>query len=372
MKRLIFACFFTAHSMLCVAQFWSTIGNTGNGFVLGQNDNNPLLFITNDLERMRLTADKGWLGLGLQVPQSVLHIHSNELKSPIAQVGASSPLLKVNPYHYAALQITNGQNGTAETDGLHVGTIDNDAFIKLREQGSLFFYTKNSLRMSIGENGEVGIGTQNYTARLNVVGMNQNALSLLAVGNANHVIAVKTTQATTQLLIAERSNQVFFSIDGNGTIRSGLANTTFNTGSAAGQSLNWGTSYLGFNARRQNNTWLLNTDGANNGGGVIWGNVAGDIYFAGVPSTGAAAKDLPDAQINSNHTHMVIKGDGNVGIGTKNTYGFKLNVCGKIRAKELNIEANNWCDFVFHEDYVLLPLDARKEHLLLKRNTCPI
>ncbi|QQT24835.1 MULTISPECIES: tail fiber protein [Sphingobacterium] len=47
--------------------------------------------------------------------------------------------------------------------------------------------------------------------------------------------------------------------------------------------------------------------------------------------------------------------DGNVGIGTT-TPTERLAVNGNIRAKEIKVESANWPDYVFEEDYKLIPL----------------
>ena len=50
---------------------------------------------------------------------------------------------------------------------------------------------------------------------------------------------------------------------------------------------------------------------------------------------------------------------GQVGIGTYNfATGYKLNVDGKIACEELKVElSEDWPDYVFEEDYELMPLD---------------
>lgn len=52
---------------------------------------------------------------------------------------------------------------------------------------------------------------------------------------------------------------------------------------------------------------------------------------------------------------LVIKSNGNVGIGTTNPMQ-KLSVNGTIRAKEVIVETSGWSDYVFAENYVLQPL----------------
>ncbi len=56
--------------------------------------------------------------------------------------------------------------------------------------------------------------------------------------------------------------------------------------------------------------------------------------------------------------------DGNVGIGTTDTKGFKLGVNGKIAATEVKVaEYANWPDFVFKADYNLPTLQEVENHI---------
>lgn len=54
--------------------------------------------------------------------------------------------------------------------------------------------------------------------------------------------------------------------------------------------------------------------------------------------------------------------DGNVGVGTDNP-SEKLSVNGNIRAKEIKVEATNWPDYVFANDYQLLPLTEIEKYI---------
>ena len=63
------------------------------------------------------------------------------------------------------------------------------------------------------------------------------------------------------------------------------------------------------------------------------------------------ATDINDLSVN-----------GNVGIGTLDTQGYKLAVNGTIRAKEILVESN-WADFVFKQNYKLPTLREVEEHI---------
>lgn len=89
-----------------------------------------------------------------------------------------------------------------------------------------------------------------------------------------------------------------------------------------------------------------------------------DINYAAViidgrNKTGARLFNNNVFAINSvNQNFFVVKGDGSIGIGTTDTKGYKLAVNGsgiftKVKVKSFNI----WPDYVFEEDFPLLPLN---------------
>jgi hypothetical protein len=88
-------------------------------------------------------------------------------------------------------------------------------------------------------------------------------------------------------------------------------------GSASGANLGYGTTYFALNASRQTGTtWSTSSDGSNNGGVIMYGNIFGDLRFSSIPSTGAANQSgITDATIAAN-TRLVIQSGGNIGIGT--------------------------------------------------------
>lgn len=61
---------------------------------------------------------------------------------------------------------------------------------------------------------------------------------------------------------------------------------------------------------------------------------------------------------------MLIDANGNVGIGTKDTHGYKLGVKGKIAAEEVKVALyGKWPDFVFEENYDLPTLAEVEAHI---------
>ena len=64
-----------------------------------------------------------------------------------------------------------------------------------------------------------------------------------------------------------------------------------------------------------------------------------------------SSSDMNDLSVN-----------GNVGIGTLDTQGYKLSVNGTIRAKEIKVDSD-WADFVFKKDYKLPTLREVETHI---------
>ncbi|MDR0828707.1 MAG: hypothetical protein LBN95_01150 [Prevotellaceae bacterium] len=66
-----------------------------------------------------------------------------------------------------------------------------------------------------------------------------------------------------------------------------------------------------------------------------------------------------DVDAGTNSEKFVIRGDGNVGIGIANP-NVRLDVRGVIRAEEVRVCLNQGCDFVFDNNYNLMPLKDLK------------
>ncbi|MBI4647702.1 MAG: hypothetical protein HY738_14220 [Bacteroidia bacterium] len=62
---------------------------------------------------------------------------------------------------------------------------------------------------------------------------------------------------------------------------------------------------------------------------------------------------------------LIIKEDGSVGIGITNPAN-KLDVCGTVRAKEIIVDEDDWCDYVFEDNYKRMTCEERE--MFFKKN----
>jgi len=96
---------------------------------------------------------------------------------------------------------------------------------------------------------------------------------------------------------------------------------------------------------------------------AVFGALNGHAYI----STGF---DIASDATGYRNQRLTVLTNGNVGIGTTNTRGFKLAVNGNIGADEIQVKANYWSDFVFNDDYKLKDLEE-VESFIEKNNHLP-
>ncbi|MDT8412020.1 MAG: hypothetical protein RQ875_06140 [Vicingaceae bacterium] len=208
------------------------------------------------------------------------------------------------------------------------------------------------------------------------------------VNNPNTIAYSVTDQTTNQDVfvvmgdgktgIGTATPSTTLEVNGNGLFTESLQvrtnQTKFMIGSAAGEDLGWGTSYIGFNAvRTANNTWETSSDFANNGGSVIYGDIFGSILFATIPTLassgggGTGQSNITDLDIK-NSVNLFIHRDGNVGIGIFAVNGAKLSVEGIIRARRVLVNATPWADYVFEPTYQLMTLTQLEEYITTNKH----
>ena len=296
---------------------------------LTSNENAGLNFWRNNSFNMGFNSalflsDGGHVGIGTTDPRARLDINGS-LKAQSAEIlgTVSANVLNVQKINIA---------DTLSANHLHAHSA-NISDLTITPEGNIGIGTSNPIqKLHIEGNtyldGNLGVGTGNPTQKLHVVGTTYL--------NGNVGIGTATPQAKLDVTGDIAATGTF-------TINKGNVGCV-SLGSATGQSLSYGTSYLGFNATRNNDLWALSGDGAHNGGGVIWSTVGGDIYFAAIPSTNGSSKTLTDAEIRNN-----IK--------------LHLSNTGKLKAKEVSVTLAGWPDFVFINEYKLLPLTEVEQYI---------
>ncbi len=182
-------------------------------------------------------------------------------------------------------------------------------------------------------------------------------------------------------VVAERMR-----ISSNGSVGIGTSNLIsafqlgsvqykFSVGKADGPNLNYGTTYMGFNAARSvgawsTATWTVEGDGYHNGGGVIYSDISGTVSIVPIASNGTSTQTLADADIKSKVAFRV-SGTGNVGVGVTDNSNwnlagstYKLAIGGGVIATAVTVKlAANWPDYVFKRDYTLPSLTDVKAYI---------
>ena len=215
------------------------------------------------------------------------------------------------------------------TSGINTGNA------RMFSSNSLFLGTNNTVHFSINPIGNIGIGTGNTSNRLRVLGQTTSSASVVRVSNsytgAADVIGVESTS----------SPMTGYGIGGY-----------FLGGYRGLHSIGDGTTYTGqVIALEASATGTAGTRigilGKATGGTINWAGYfdPGNVYIAHELRIGAAAF---------------------TGVS-----GYKVVVDGKILAEELRIKlSQNWPDYVFGEEYELMPLD-KLEACIKKTNHLP-
>lgn len=80
----------------------------------------------------------------------------------------------------------------------------------------------------------------------------------------------------------------------------------------------------------------------------------------------AGSKGIRITNLTDGREEMIFDGTGKVGIGTETMGSHKLAVGGSIGAREIKVEASDWSDFVFYDNYKLRTLEEVEEHIVEK------
>lgn len=364
---------------------------TGFSEKIGFNTYTDLRFVTNGTERMTLTKE-GNLGLGLLTPQERLEIEGNLRASGCIK----AKCLEIDGDARIRGTFRVG-NGTFVMQENTVG--DADKLMSTNSKIALGGYDGANFTNNI----KVGIGTTNPRAALDIAGW----LSLGSGYESAYGPASGAPSGSSGIAFPSTSND-FLRItswhDGNDN-----SQLLFYTGDGAGDGVifrnfredlpssdpNKEKDYLQINrhnmwydgrigigttapkAALDINGWLSLGGGHESNYGPASGasSGSGGIYF---PSSGDDFLKIY-SQVNGIYSSIVFhhgddQDDGIVFRSTASETNFDvvdyllikkgvMNLCGTLTAREIVVEENGWCDFVFNKDYMLPSLFERKEFI---------
>ncbi len=116
------------------AQSWDIGGSypQSNPAIFGTLNQSTINFQTEGITRMTLMEHYTRLGLGIETPNSILHIHGSEVPPP----GGHGDEIVSNESQ-SVVQITNVESGSTETDGMFLGMSGNFGFLRTFDKISL-------------------------------------------------------------------------------------------------------------------------------------------------------------------------------------------------------------------------------------------
>jgi hypothetical protein len=309
---------------------------------------------TNGAENIRLNSS-GKFGIGTTSPWAKL-----DVRTAGANGGDHEALNIQNPSSaaYATVSMTLGSGSSSFSN---ISAQRNN----LANGSSLIFQTSDNTgtiqpRLFINDAGSVGIGTQNYPARLTIYTPNtSDGMWIAGPNNKNVALLSSTTTGAWNSLTQPGDNLLLWkgtTLDN--TDAGGLVIGTWSgspTGIRIGSSGNVG---IGIAAAR---TKL-----------DVWG---GDLVVTGNDHDGTAyiTSHGGIAYYGNNlyNNGLAITPTGAIGIGTSAPGPHKLAVEGSIGARKIKVTLDNpWADFVFDQNY-LLPTLSEVEQFIQKNKHLP-
>jgi hypothetical protein len=331
---------------------WSTNGNSATTSTsLGTNNNVPLRIKTNNIERFRV-SENGNIGIGTQMPNAKLHVNGNVTLDGLVKLPNMS-LVDTNNFQnpLSGFTFISGLDRSLKRVSmgqfqkllinLNYAPMPGGALSECQLAGG-----SNLGRWLNGPNKlftncpdvNVGIGINNPRSKLDVIGITSStAISIgadpstmgndvfrfrikgFAVGNNAKLLEINNNVAQ----VFSVSNQGFVDVNGQIAITSSNNNTKLLVSGSASN-----TRFLEF--KRGNTTFMT-------------------INEQGLMSLNGRIELTGNMEIQTNAlTPMIIK--------NSNSKILQLDNNGLLHARRIKVDTDSWADFVFEEDYKLMPL----------------
>ncbi|MCL2291061.1 MAG: hypothetical protein FWC34_10260 [Bacteroidetes bacterium] len=379
MKKTIFIFFFGAlflgvNAQLSTPNPWTLSGNanTSSSNFLGTTDAKPIIFKTDNIERMRLLQDKTFLGIGVPNPNATLHIHDNSMSD-------------TNTYSTTSriMQMTNDFTGSGPWNGFNIYFIDRYKGISFQQQEQANFYLEGpGGGLTIAPDGNVGVGLSNFDspqAKLDVDG-SFKAQSAAIVGT----LTANTLNAQTATLagaLSARSANITTTLTANAlnaqtaTLTGALSAQSANiTNTLTANALNAQTATLtgALGAQSANITNTLTANALNAQTATLTGalgaqsaNITNTLTANALnaqTATLTGTLSTQSANITNTLTANALNAQTATINGTATTNNLRVN--NLLCAKEIKVQiASCWPDYVFSKDYKLPTLNEVEQFI---------
>ncbi|MCF2875472.1 MULTISPECIES: hypothetical protein [unclassified Tenacibaculum] len=371
--------------------------------------------INSTAQTSEIKEENGNVGIGTSTPATKLEVKSNEFKQLLLSNHGTEKFYLGSVWNSVGSFMSN--NSYYFSSHLYTALDDVSNGIQFRETGDINFFSNTGLtpntnflptsRLSIKSNGNVAIGIQTAKARLHVASNNTGQGDSKTNMDKYSVFTLKphaTNSTNMQFAQVNNGNGMGIQVTNSGsTANWDIALNPYGGKVGIGTTLPNGalevkgnsavySDFVGYEGITNNSTtpkgkkptivisetrsgtFVPGTGGqVTYKGGLSFGkggpgiysinpNPAGSGYYGEIRFHTTAWNSSTSSYYNADR--MVIKLNGDVGIGTTETKGFKLGVNGKIAATEVKVATYaNWADFVFEKEYKLPTLKEVENHI---------
>ncbi|MEM6517033.1 MAG: hypothetical protein AAF688_12680 [Bacteroidota bacterium] len=351
------------------------IGDSDTG--LQQQGNGQLAVFTNNVERVRF-ANNGRVGVGINAPTERFHVEgTSRLDDNIIQDGNINLNQRGDGDRNSALRFYSDADTANEAEILRRSgangdlVIDNEGngimFLRNRGNGRISLGTNNSDDLSIENGGNVGIGMNNPTEKLDVNGSLRIRTIADTGGNTNRILLTDNSgvirRATAAEIVAAGGGDSDNIYETNGTI---TANRTVNLGE---RTIDFnGNSDNGFQVDGATFTVDMDTDriGVGTNAPTERLDVNGNVRLRTVPNTGGNTDrilitDNDGVVRRATATEIVSAGGGN----TDNIYSTNGSITSNrtVGLGERTIDFNGNADNGFQVDGATFTVDMNTNRI---------